>query len=151
MFPYLLFVAVLLFFYYRKNPIMMLLTLVAFAVLRYDVGWDYMNYYEFSSDEGSLALARERYSVVWSWLFETAYSLKMPHLGIAVPAVLTSVAVYLSVRMFCEKDEAAMSDSLLVYALWPFFYLGSFSTIRQSLAVALGLLIFVLLYKRRWI
>lgn len=151
MFPYLLFVAVLLFFYYRKNPIMMLLTLVAFAVLRYDVGWDYMSYYGFSSDEGSLALARERYSVVWYWLFETAHGLKMPHSGIAVPAVLTSVAVYLSVRMFCEKDEAAMSDSLLVYALWPFFYLGSFSTIRQSLAVALGLLIFALLYKRRWI
>lgn len=151
MFPYLLFVAVLLVFYYRKNPIMMLLTLVAFAVLRYDVGWDYMSYYEFSSDEGSLALARERYSVVWYWLFETAHGLKMPHLGIAIPAVLTSVAVYLSVRMFCDKDEAAMSDSLLVYALWPFFYLGSFSTIRQSLAVALGLLIFALLYKRRWI
>lgn len=151
MFPYLLFVGLLLFFYYRKQSVLMLFTMALFAVLRYDVGWDYMSYYSFSSDEGSLALARERYSVVWEWLFTMAHSMKMPHLAIAIPSLITMGVVYQAVRMLCEKDKEQMSDALLVYSLWPFFYLGSFSTIRQSLAVALSLLVFALLYKRKWL
>lgn len=130
---------------------MMLLTLAAFAVLRYDVGWDYMNYYEFASDDGSLAMARERYSFLWYWLFEFAHGLKMPHLAIAIPAVATYAFVYQAIRLLSNGNRVEMSDALLVYAMWPFFYLGSFSTIRQSLAVAVCLLIFALLYKRQWI
>lgn len=130
---------------------MMLLTLIVFAALRYDVGWDYMNYYNYADDEGSLILARERYSVLWYWLFKTAYDLQMPHLAIAIPAVITYISVYIALSMLLKPDKNSMSDALLVYAFWPFFYLSTFSTIRQSLAIAIGLLIFALLYKRKWI
>lgn len=151
MLPYLLFVALLLFFYGRKNPMLMILTMGLFAVLRYDVGWDYVSYYELSSDPTALAIAQERYSALWYWLFETAYNLRMPHLAIAVPAIVTYAFIYKAVDMLFDKDKEHMCDALLVYGLWPFFYLGSFSTIRQNLAMAIVLFIFALLYCRRWL
>lgn len=44
MIPYFLFLLFLLIFYCGNKPICMLIVMIAFAVLRYDTGWDYGMY-----------------------------------------------------------------------------------------------------------
>lgn len=151
MLGYIVFVCLLLLFYSRRAPKAMLLVMILFAVLRYDVGWDYNSYYELANDVNALELAKERYSLLWTVLFGFAYELGMPHLAIAIPAVITYVALFVSLSILLDDQKDHMSDALLVYGLWPFFYLGSFSTIRQNLAMAVAFVIFAMLYHRRWL
>lgn len=151
MLGYILFVCLLLICYSRRAPKAMLLVMVLFAVLRYDVGWDYVSYYNLSSDPSLLARAKDQYSFLWGWLFMWAYDWQCPHLAIAIPAFLTYVCIYFAVTSLLDNNQGNTCDSLLVYALWPFFYLSSFSTIRQYLAIAVFLLIYALMRKKKWI
>lgn len=151
MLGYIVFVCVLLLFYSRRAPKAMLLVMILFAVLRYDVGWDYNSYYELANDVNALEWAKERYSLLWTSLFEFAYDLRMPHLAIVIPAVLTYTSLFVALTMLFRGNKDHISDAMLVYGLWPFFYLSSFSTIRQNLAMAVVMLIFSMLYHRRWL
>lgn len=140
MIPYILFVVFILVTRNYKNHRLMFLGLVLFSALRYDVGWDFMSYYGLVNSLGRSTDSVEHYSFIWRWLFQTAHTLNSPQLAIAVPAFLTiSISYYVIVKL--QVTVSRISDSLAVYALWPFFYLASFSVIRQSLAIAIGLLI----------
>ncbi len=128
----------------------MFIALVLFSALRYDVGWDFMSYYRLVNSWGQGTVSLEHYSFIWSWLFQTAQELNSPQLAIAIPAILTvSISYYVIVKL--QVTASRISDSLAVYALWPFFYLASFSVIRQSLAVSIGLLILLCAIKRKYI
>lgn len=140
MIPYIIFVLLILIFRSKKSPLLMYLTMVFFSVLRYDTGWDYMSYWDEVIEWGSIGSNFARYSLPWQWLFETAQKWNMPHLAIAVPGFITLTLVYFAVSKI-QKNRQDICDSLTVYALWPFFFLGTFSTIRQSLAMAIGLVI----------
>lgn len=149
MFPYILFALLILLLYCFKKPVGILSVMIVFSVLRYDVGWDYISYYEICRDSIQLGMAEDRYSFIWNALFNFAYMQEMPHLGIAIPAIFTYLILYIALKIHFEKDKFQISDALLVYCFWPFFYLSSFSTIRQNLAVSIVLLIFVLIQNRK--
>lgn len=149
MFPYIIFISLILFFYWKRQPAYMLLVMLVFAAIRSDVGWDYGNYYDICTNENMLKYVKEKYSIVWSTFFSIAYSLEVPHLGIVIPNIITYIVVYKAVALFCDNDRKILSFALLVYALWPDFYLTSLSTIRQHLAVSLALYSGVLFIKDR--
>ena len=81
MFPYILFALLVLLLYCFKKPAGILIVMIAFSVLRYDVGWDYISYYEICRDSVQLGMAEDRYSFVWNALFNFAYTQETPHLG----------------------------------------------------------------------
>lgn len=149
MFPYILFTLLVLLLYCFKKPAGILIVMIAFSVLRYDVGWDYISYYEICRNSVQLGMAEDRYSFVWNALFNFAYTQEIPHLGIAIPAVFTYLILYVALRIYFEKNKLQISDALLVYCFWPFFYLSTFSTIRQNLAISIALLIVVLIQNRK--
>lgn len=150
MIPYILFVILIFIFRGSKKPFYMFLVLLFFNVLRYDTGWDYMSYVDEVETWGMPGSNIMRYSFLWQWLFAFAQKVNMPHLAIAVPGFLTICIVYFAVvRLTQTKAEAC--DALTFYALWPYFFLGSFSTIRQSLGIAIGLLILLSALKRKYI
>lgn len=148
MIPYIVFTILLLVFRYFEKPFLIFLTLLLFSTIRYDVGWDFMNYYSYAELWGSDTVSWERYSFIWSWLFQTANTLNQPHIIIAVPAFFTLSILYYVINKV-QVNPALVSDTMLVYAFWPYFYLASFSTIRQALAVAVGLLILYSAIKKR--
>lgn len=103
MFPYILFALLVLLLYCFKKPAGILIVMIAFSVLRYDVGWDYISYYEICRDSVQLGMAEDRYSFVWNALFNFAYTQETPHLGIAIPAVFTYLILYVALRIYFEK------------------------------------------------
>ena len=139
MFAYILFVFIILILYWHRKPVLMLLTMLFFAAIRYDVGWDYGSYYEFCSNENMLEYVKEKYSIIWSSFFSLMYLMKTPHLGVVIPNILSYILVYLAAVRIFGNNKKAVSFVLLVYVLWPDFYLTSFSTIRQHLAISVAL------------
>ena len=148
MIPYIVFVILVLVFRHNNKPKLIYLTLLLFSVLRYDTGWDYMSYYTKVEMWGDESISWERFSFIWKWLFQAANNLNEPHLVIAVPAFLTITIIYGVVKQI-QKDPPRICDTMTIYALWPFFYLSTFSTIRQALAIAIGLLIMCCAIKKK--
>lgn len=149
MIPYFIFILFIIFFYSKKNPKGLLFSLVLFAVLRYNTGWDYANYVEITSNPTALERALNDYSFLWDYFFKFCYNHGVHHLAIIIPNIITYFLIYYSLNIIFKDDVERIAESLTVYALWPFFYLSSFSIIRQCLAVGVVLLVYALIKERK--
>lgn len=128
----------------------MLMTMIIFAALRYNVGWDYAAYWEGVNSPYAWSEEISRYSVLWRVLFATAYKFRFPPIAIVIPNIITYLCVYIGIRML-NLNKKRQVDALLVYILWPSLYLASFSTIRQGLAIGIGVVAFALLNQKKYI
>lgn len=151
MIPYIIFILVVIFAYRLKKPIWMAVIITFFSVIRFDTGWDYDSYYQVCIDNNALETAKIIWGGIWAKWFEYVNLHRIPFIGIGIPAVLTTIIVYYALYLLHEKDKKQIADSLLVYSLWPFLYLYSFCTVRQSLAISIVLLIVVLVSKKRFV
>lgn len=147
MLPYILFIAVMVFLHYKKWPGAMIVVMMLFAVMRYETGWDYHMYYSFST-ESNYFLAMKRYSWFWQMLFTFGRAIAMPHVPIAITGVLIYTLLYIGLKWLYRSNSSGMADTLLIYTAWPFFYLTSFSTLRQCLAMSIVICIFACLNSR---
>ena len=151
MIPYLLFIIILLIAFGLRKPSVMVTIITLFSVFRFDTGWDYDSYYQAFTDSVVGNIAKMSWGPLWAWWIDFIYDKSIPFIGIGVPAVLTSIFLYYSLKLLHEGHHKAICESLLAYSVWPFLYLGSFCTVRQSLAMAIGLLIFALTYRKYYI
>lgn len=150
MIPYIIFILCLLFCYWRKSPIGMLIVMILFAVLRYDTGWDYHSYELWVTNPSSWNNPEtSRYSLFWRELFKVAHQLGFPHLAISLPNVVTYIMIYVGLRLL-HLSKRQQVDALLVYATWYSLYLGSFSTIRQAIAMSFGFVAFACLQNKKY-
>lgn len=149
MIPYFIFASIMIFLYYKKKHLLMLLTLIAFASLRYNTGWDYASYEDMTTIPKELDRAINSYSFLWGYFLEFCYNNSLSHFAIIVPNILTYTSIFISLKLLLNDDKERISESLLVYGLWPFFYLASFSTIRQTLAIATILLTYALFDRKK--
>lgn len=148
MIPYIVFALLLLFFSNNNKYLHMMFVIFVFSVIRYDVGWDYMNYYDIAKDPES-DLDFQRFSFFWKEIILFANYCKYPELSIIIPSILIYLFSFAGIFLIHEGDEEKITYSLLVYSLWPYFYLSTFSTIRQGLAIAICLLIYSLLKRKK--
>lgn len=151
MIPYIIFILVIVFLYFRKAPVWMLAVMILFSVLRYDTGWDY-NMYEETVLHPSRWSNPEKSHFSWLWcqLFAFAYEIKFPHLAIALPNFVTYLVIYLSLKLL-KLDKEQKCQALIVYICWQSFYLDSFSIIRQEIAMSFGFLAFALLQRKQFV
>lgn len=149
MFPYVLFILLMLIAYRYKAHRLMFIFLTVFAAIRYDVGWDYAAYIDICTDQIKLEEAKDAYSVIWYLLFEFAYNHSIPEFPIILSAIVSQWCTYKAFRIFLDNDAQKVSGALFFYVCWPFFYLNSFSIIRQSVAIAIVLLALAYLYRKK--
>ena len=149
MIPYLIFIITILIAFHFKAHKVMFFIMTLFAALRLDVGWDYASYIDICTDSTRLENAQEAYSYVWYLLFNFAYNNAIPEFPIILCAVITQLCIYKAFKIFLNNDNLRVSEALLVYICWPFFYLSTFSIIRQSLAISIVLLAFALLSQQQ--
>lgn len=151
MLPYIIFISFIILFYIKRWPKCILWTLIIFAALRYNVGWDYASYVGVVNTPSEWDNAEtSRFSFIWRELFRFAYLLDSPHLAIIIPNIATYVCVYLSLRKL-NLSQGSIADALFVYATWNYLYLESFSIIRQAFATSVGLLMFTFIQNRKYI
>lgn len=149
MWPYLLFALIIILLYHYKQPEWMVVVMVLFAALRYATGWDFFNYYEMGESLVALKRREVEYGPLWRPLLNLAFNLHAPQLIIAIPAMIMYPVLFYGLSLITNKNSVA--DALFVYAFWPFFYLASFSTIRQAIAVCVGVLFVAYSLRRKTI
>lgn len=151
MLPYIIFISLVYICYCKNAAKTMLFIMIVFAVLRYDTGWDYASYQNIVFTPKQWGDSETtRFTWIWRNFFELCYLLKTSHLAICLPNILTYIAIYwgLNILKLSSRHKVAI---LLVYICWPDLYLGSFSTIRQALAIGLGFLVFSLIQRQKYI
>ncbi len=148
MLPYLLLAGVVLLYSNKNEYRIILLVLLLFAVLRYDVGWDYMSYYDIARNPEA-DHDFYRFSFFWQQILLLSYHLSYPELAIIIPSILICLFAFAGIYLLQGGHEEKVTDALLVYTFWPYFYLSTFSTIRQGLAISICLVIYAFLKRER--
>lgn len=150
MIPYVIFILLALVCYYRRAPKAMLVLMILFAVLRYDTGWDYMMYFQYV-DKPSLWANPDtsRYPLFWRMLFRICHELHAPWLFMMVGNTLIYLIFYWAMKIM-RLSQLRMVQAMIVYITWQDFYLASFGIVRQELAMAVSLVAFAFLQRRKY-
>lgn len=116
------------------------LIILIMTALRFDVGFDYFNYYDIIWSEGGDSYYDEPLSAI---IMNLGHDTRYPPISFAVFSILTyGIIIYVF-----YKYTDNFSLSLLIYLF--LFFLESMGVIRQSLAEALMLLAYPFLIKRK--
>ncbi|MCR4735966.1 MAG: EpsG family protein [Treponema sp.] len=118
------------------------LFIIVLAVLRFDVGFDWSGYYQLINDKYVIQEVM-RFERIPRFLLNIAYSNKSPLLFFIMIGVPTYCLIFRAVK----ENSISRYESLLIYICM--FFLESFSTVRQWLAMAILLYAFKYIRKRK--
>ena len=131
---------------FRLNPKLIVAIICIFSAVRYGIGWDFFSYYY--TGKNIVFGDYNRFGTFWRLLFDFATTINSNQFVIAFTAVITNCIFYLGIDKIFNKDRNSVNLALITYTLYFSFYLSSFSTIRQGLAVAfMPLLLYLFLNK----
>lgn len=119
----------------------LLITLI--SLLRFDVGWDYVGYYEAVRDNDVYLI--RKFEPLSQLLFNIAIYFDTPHLIFLFFGIPTYFLIYKTIKRY----SISVRFSILLYL--SFFYLESFGFIRQALAVSICFWSIRYLFERRFI
>ncbi len=117
---------------YKHNSSFIFVVLLIFSVFRYDVGWDYLPYWNEITSVNS-NLLESRYEPLSRIIMYIGYRLGFIPFVFIFYSVVTLYLIYYSINKFSNNSKL----SWLIYYSFPLFFFASLSTIRQSLALAL--------------
>lgn len=109
-----------------------ILLIYFFAALRFDVGWDYMAYYDTIVDELSTNIMSNG-EVLTILLIKFSRLINQPQLYFAINSAICILLVTITSKRY-SKDPWL---SIIFFVTFPLFYLNSFSVIRNFSAIAI--------------
>lgn len=119
----------------KKLASLLLGVMFLFSAIRYDVGWDYSEYYS-HIDSYDIERAVLRFELIPKWMAYISNGLGMPTLFFVFHAFFTLFFLYL----FLKKKSKNVTLSLFIYLTIPLFFLDSLSIVRFHLAMSAFLL-----------
>jgi len=126
-------VALLLLVAYQLNSkflwLLAILSITVFSALRFNVGYDYINYQYIFNEQGNIKL-EPGYNIIASIARHTINDARFLF---ALFAILTTLFIVRGI----QKHSIHKRTSLLLYIMIPGLYLNSLTIIRQSLAMAI--------------
>lgn len=123
-----------------RNQLIALLVIVLFAVLRFDVGFDYKTYYGFVQKNEFEGF--ERFEPLNKLIFYIAIYLNSPFVLFAIFGLL----VYLIMFFSFKNLSKSLSFSIIIYI--SLFYLFSLGALRQAVAMSVCLYAYKYLSRR---
>lgn len=115
----------------QKKVFFSLALLVIIATIRYDVGYDYMNYYNFVAYNASYKeTINLNFALIPKMILQIAVFFKQPWLFFFISEMLIVIFIYLGVK----DQEIDINSAIIVYT--SLFYVESLSIVRQALAVS---------------
>lgn len=105
--------------------------LVIIAAIRYDVGYDYMNYYNFVAYNASYKETLNlNFALIPRIIIQIAVFFKQPWIFFFISEMLIVIFIYLGIK----DQEIDINSAIIVYV--SLFYVESLSIIRQALALS---------------
>ena len=136
LFPYILLIICCIIFGFSKyktkdNSLYIYFLILFFSAFRYQTGYDYGNYLETILLEGK----EEKFEIIVQWIIRLS---RATHFQVFFS--LTSFLVLYPIYKLSKKYSVDPSLTLIVYILFPVFFLESLSIIRNAVAISLTLL-----------
>ena len=128
----------------KKKENIIFYTLLLFNILRYDVGWDYSTYIE-EINMGVNELIYSRYEPLSKFIFIISALLDFYPLTFIVFGCLHFYLFRKVINELADDKQLA----LIFYFLFPMFFLGDLSTIRQAVATQFVFASFLFLKKNQ--
>lgn len=128
----------------KNSAVIMCWILFLFSALRYDVGWDYPEYY--SMADGYRASKVEGYEFIPKMFLLLSSSIEWPYLFFILSSFVTIFALHQALK---ESDNPSLS--LFAYFSIPIFFMESLSTVRFHMALSLVLLAEYYAIKKRYV
>ncbi|MCS5420417.1 MULTISPECIES: EpsG family protein [Psychrilyobacter] len=116
---------------YKLNIIIMLL----FTILRYDVGYDFMGYYNWATKSTDYLEAYNRIELINKIFLKITWFINYPQVLIILYGIFIIYYLYIAIK----ENSANKTLSLYVYLGIPMFFLGSLSMMRQYMALSITL------------
>lgn len=127
----------------RKKALTCFLLMFVFSAIRYGIGYDYYGYMAATQHQVA-EYSIERFEPLSRLLIEIGY-----HTHYQVFFVLCAFLTIYPLYRACLKLSINPAYSLVVYFLFPMFYLESFSIVRNAIAYSFALYSFVLLTDKK--
>lgn len=146
MIPWILF-TVLLLFTFSKSKLLYLficIAIVVFSANRYDVGFDYLTYWNMIDSNNFEAYKNEYLSYI---LMDFSYSLGEPQFYFAITSIFIITAVSQSILKY-SKD---VNVSLLIFLSIPIFFINTLTIIRQYCALAVIIYSYKFIFNRQFL
>lgn len=122
--------------------------LAIISAIRYDVGFDYPVYYEVAAQQGDFLWEFLRFEFISKIIVFIVWLFKVPYLIFFIYSFLTIYFVFQGLKRLMPDG---LHIGLFIYALFPLFFIDSFSLIRQHLAIALIFYAISFLLNRRFL
>lgn len=122
--------------------------LAIISAIRYDVGFDYPVYYEVASQQGDFLWEFLRFEFLSKIIVFTVWLFKLPYLIFFIYSFLTVYFVFQGLKRLMPDS---LHIGLFIYALFPLFFIDSFSLIRQHLAIAIIIYAISFLLNRKFL
>lgn len=126
----------------KASNLLVALALFLFAALRYDVGYDYMNYYEVVKIEQIFNM--EFFEAL---IIQLSHNLKSPQLFFVINFFITMLCVFWGLK----RKSANIAISLFSFLCLPLLYLHSFSIIRFWTALSIVFLASTYLLDKKYV
>ncbi len=121
--------------------------LFVFSALRYDVGWDYMEYTNEIKNSTVTEIFNSRYELLNQAIFAVCIILDSSVLFFLIYSALTNGLIWWVI----EKQSDSKNFSWLIYYTVPIFFMAAQSTVRHSLAQAIVFLAYVFVYRKQYL
>lgn len=125
----------------KRFVVLSFFLLFIFAAISYDVGWDYLPYY----NSMTMDMTYERYELLEYYLSLLSIKLNFPQLFFIINHFVITMCISSSIY----HSSKNVYISFIVFLCFPLFYLGGFSTIRFSAGVSIVLFGYVFFLKER--
>lgn len=120
----------------KKFVFLSFMLLFVFAAISYDVGWDYLPYYQAMTYDMSF----DRYERIEYYLVLFCREINSPQLFFVINHLI--IVLFMSLAIFKESKNCYLS--FIVFLCFPLFYLGGLSIIR--FAAALSIIVYGYVY-----
>lgn len=120
----------------KKVGILLFLFLVGgFSAVRYNVGYDYVNYLDIIFGHNTYAIAYDRLEPLGKFFIDASRYLGYPQLFF----ILSSIIIIAGVAFWIYKESEDYKLSILIFMGLPMFFWASLSIVRQFMAISFGL------------
>lgn len=123
----------------KKGGVLFFLIVGTISAIRYDVGYDYMNYLDIILGRNTYAIAYDRLEPLCKSLINASRYLGYPQLFF----IITSIAIVAAISFWIYNESKNYKLSILIFMGLPMFFWASLSIIRQFLAISFGTLFFL--------
>lgn len=130
----------------RMGMFLFFILVCGVSAIRYNIGYDYINYLDIILSRNTYAIAYDRLEPLGRFLIDTSRHLEYPQFFF----IVSSIIIIIGVAFWIYRESEDYKLSILIFMALPMFFWASLSIVRQFMAISFGLFFFNAIISRKY-